>query len=140
MQKKELQAHCLLHHPSIPCYRCSAVFGSFTAYNSHFNDFHNLAARERKPALDIVCGLCLQRHCKLSSFAKHVFTVHFADSRDGEVCLYCWQVLPLVSLNEHINTQHEYIQCRICKETLTRLAYQQHLKVHLTAIAACTTV
>lgn len=134
IQRKEWREHCAFQHTSVPCFCCRAVFGSFAAYNSHFNDSHNLSIRKRRQTQGIVCGLCLQSHCRLSSFVRHIFTVHLAVAREGEVCLYCWQVLPLVHLNEHLHTQHAHIQCLRCKKTLTRSAYSQHFTAHLAAM------
>lgn len=129
---KDLKTHFAGKHPSIPCYRCTEVFGSIKAYNNHFSYLHKKIGQTATYPKQIRCGLCGELSRYSGDIIIHVFSVHLGRvPKNSTVCIYCCKVMPLDEYSAHLNSQHFSIQCLLCNESLKRTGYNGHLNSHM---------
>jgi len=131
--KKDLQTHYTEEHPSMPCHRCTQVFGSVMAYCKHFSLIHmNPEKAAKKESIKaIMCGLCNELFELPKSLIVHIFSIHLQlVPKNSTVCLYCCLVLPFTDLIAHLNSLHLTFQCLLCGRNFIRVAYSRHLNSH----------
>ena len=134
--KKDLKTHYTEEHPSVPCHRCTQVFGSLHAYISHFSRSHTNSEKavKKESTKAIVCGLCGVSFALPYLLNRHIFSTHLQlVPKHSTVCLYCCQVLPRTDFTSHLNSLHSTFQCLLCTRDFSKNGYGIHLKSHFSS-------
>jgi len=107
----ELRTHLAQLHPSVHCYLCDKAFSSYKSYIGHCSMDKHKHQPEEKPKA--TCGLCKNVMSTGKVLMRHLLTCHLQQP-SRTACRYCGQMLRILQLKAHLETDHPQVICLLC--------------------------